>query len=108
MADGSLPASKFSVWDYVVFGLFLLLSLLIGVFFAVKAYFRRPPSAYKPQNDDKKTLPSGEDQVATDEFLLGNRKMPMLPTSLSILASFLSANTVMGVPGKWFTTIPQH
>jgi len=99
MADGDLPASLFSVWDYVVFGLFLLFSLLIGVFFAVKAFFRRPPSAYKPQNDDKKTSPSDEDQVATDEFLLGNRKMPMLPTSLSILASFLSANTVMGVPG---------
>lgn len=59
--------------DYVIFSLVLCISAGIGIFFG----------CIKKQKN-------------TDEFLLGNRKMGILPVSLSLLASFMSAITLLG------------
>ena len=112
MGDDAALESKFVVWDYVVFVAFLVISLLIGVYFAIQSWRRRHSSKYGRRDDvtgvalvkdgagEAESTPNAGSAGGTNEFLLGNRKMPMLPISLSILASFLSANTVMGTPGK--------
>ena len=109
-------SSSFDEYDYFVFIAFLLISLLIGVFFAIQSFLRqrRAKSDGKSSIDDgagdaiigandvsgdRNAVKRKDSGRETNEFLLGNRNMPMLPVSLSILASFLSANTVMGVPG---------
>ena len=41
MSDEAALESKFVVWDYVVFVAFLVISLLIGVYFAIQSWRRR-------------------------------------------------------------------
>ena len=74
--DVSSP--HFSIADYVVFGIMLSLSAAIGVFVAF----------------------TGGRQQTADEVLLGDRRMHPLPVALSIMVSFVSAITVIGVPAE--------
>ena len=62
----------FGLVDYCVFGATLLLSLLIGVYHAVRG---------KQTNED---------------LLLGGRSMSVLPVAVSIMVSFLSAILILG------------
>lgn len=71
---------RFSIADYVVFVGMLLASSLIGVFFAWRA--RHNPSSEK--------------------FFTGNRKLGMFPVTMSLVASFMSTNTLLGVPAEVF------
>ncbi len=75
MADES-----FSVWDYIIFILMLALSAGRGVFYAC----------------------TGKKQSTTKEFLLADRNMGAIPVSLSMLASFMSAVTVLGTPSEMY------
>ncbi|XP_052062969.1 sodium-coupled monocarboxylate transporter 1-like isoform X3 [Mytilus californianus] len=70
----------FHIIDYIIFILTLLISTAIGIFYAWK---------------DKKC------QNTTD-FLLGGRKMHLFPVTLSLMASFLSSVSVLGVPTEIF------
>lgn len=70
----------FSVWDYVVFAASLLLSLAIGLRYAF----------------------TGGKQMTTDEFLMANRKMGYGPVALSLMVTFISAVSVLGVPAEIF------
>ena len=65
--------SSFGVLDYVVFSLVLVVSAAIGIYHGCR---RR--------------------QGTVQDFLLGNRQMKILPVSLSMLATFMSAVTVLG------------
>lgn len=67
---------RFGTVDYVIFILTLVVSAAIGIFYAWR---------------DKK-------RQSTDNFLLGGRKMSIVPVTLSLMASFLSAVLVLGVP----------
>jgi Na+/proline symporter len=67
-------ASTFSAVDYSVFVLMLVLSALIGFYYAW-------------QERNKRTL---------DRILLGGRKLKVFPVAMSILASFTSAVSVLG------------
>lgn len=69
---------NFSLCDYLVFGLLLVASSMIGVFFAWRG--RKTPSA--------------------DQFFTGNRKLGLFPVTLSLVASFMSTNTLLGVPAE--------
>ena len=69
---------SFLWWDYVIFAAILLLSLGIGIYFG---FF-------------------GKKQSSQEQYLLGNRKMSAIPVSLSLLASFMSAITLLGVPSE--------
>lgn len=85
MAEGkySFETGKihgFSVVDYVLFGLMLAFSATIGVFYAIK---------------DRK-------RSNTKEFLLAGGNMNPIPVSLSILASFMSAITLLGTPAEMY------
>lgn len=68
--------NRFSVWDYVVFSAMLAISAAIGLYYACV----------------------GGGQKTTTDFLMGGRQMGILPISLSLLASFLSAITLLGTP----------
>ena len=61
----------FSLVDYAVFTLMLIISALIGFYFA-----------WKERN--KKNA---------DEMLLGGRKLKIFPVAMSIMASFTSVNS---------------
>lgn len=69
---------EFTVIDYSIFALLLVLSSAIGLFYAL----------------------SGDRQRTVQEFLLANRNMGFLPVALSLLATFQSAVAILGVPGE--------
>ncbi|XP_007668201.1 sodium-coupled monocarboxylate transporter 1 [Ornithorhynchus anatinus] len=68
----------FVVWDYVVFALMLLISAVIGVYYALV----------------------GGGQKTSEDFLMGGRSMSAVPVALSLTASFMSAVTVLGTPAE--------
>ncbi|GAB6023076.1 Sodium-coupled monocarboxylate transporter 1 [Chamberlinius hualienensis] len=68
--------NRFQIWDYVVFIAVLVVSAAIGLYYACK----------------------GSGQNTTSEFLMGGRQMGIFPIALSLLASFLSAITLLGTP----------
>ena len=84
MAEGN---DKFSVVDYVVFSIMLLISALIGIWYGCG--------------------PGGR-QKTTAEYLLANRKMGALPVAISLLVSYLSAITLLGVPSEIYTYGAQY
>ncbi|KAM4867609.1 sodium-dependent multivitamin transporter isoform 1-T5 [Thomomys bottae] len=76
--DTNVVTSTFSVVDYVVFILLLLLSLAIGLYHACRGWGRH----------------------TVGELLLADRKMGCLPVALSLLATFQSAVAILGVPSE--------
>uniref|UniRef100_A0A8C0G917 Sodium/iodide cotransporter n=1 Tax=Chelonoidis abingdonii TaxID=106734 RepID=A0A8C0G917_CHEAB len=68
----------FNLWDYGVFGLMLLISTGIGLFYAL--------------------FKGG--QKTSDDFFTGGRQMSAVPVGLSLSASFMSAIQVLGVPAE--------
>lgn len=72
--------SQFSIPDYVVFGAMLLASSVIGIYFAC-----------------------GGKQSSTREYLMAGRDMSWFPIFVSLLASYLSAITLLGVPSEIYT-----
>ena len=78
---------RFSVVDYVVFSIMLLISALIGIWYGCG--------------------PGGK-QKTTAEYLLANRKMRQFPVAISLLVSYLSAITLLGVPSEIYTYGAQY
>jgi Na+/proline symporter len=74
------PTNTFHWLDYLIFILMLVISASIGIFYAIR---------------DKRNQ-------TTTIFLLGGRRMSLLPVTLSLMASFLSAILVLGVPTEIF------
>ncbi|KAM6179248.1 sodium-dependent multivitamin transporter [Erethizon dorsatum] len=73
---GTTPV--FSVVDYVVFALLLLLSLAIGLYHACHGWGRH----------------------TVGQLLMADRKMSCFPVALSLLATFQSAVAILGVPSE--------
>ncbi|KAI3384999.1 hypothetical protein SNEBB_000302 [Seison nebaliae] len=67
--------TNFSVADYVVFSIILLISAAIGIFYIVKGR---------------------KEQITTKKMLLGGGDMSVFPVSMSLLASFTSAIAILG------------
>uniref|UniRef100_A0A8C6V9A2 Solute carrier family 5 member 5 n=1 Tax=Naja naja TaxID=35670 RepID=A0A8C6V9A2_NAJNA len=67
-----------SLWDYGVFGLMLLVSTGIGLFYGLSRGGQKSP----------------------EDFFTGSRAMSALPVGLSLSASFMSAIQVLGVPAE--------
>lgn len=68
----------FHAWDYVVIATVLIISSCIGLFYAFV----------------------GGKQRTSKEFLLADRNMNPVPVSISLVASFISAVTVLGTPAE--------
>ncbi|XP_045150085.1 sodium-dependent multivitamin transporter isoform X1 [Echinops telfairi] len=81
-----VATSTFSVVDYVVFALVLLLSLAIGLYHAYRGW--------------------GGHTIG--QLLLADRKMGCFPVALSLLATFQSAVAILGVPSEIYTFGTQY
>ncbi|XP_072028255.1 sodium-coupled monocarboxylate transporter 1-like [Amphiura filiformis] len=68
----------FGTIDYVVFACMLSVSVFIGIYHAC----------------------AGGKQKTTKEFLLADRNMNPIPVSMSLVATFISAVTVLGTPAE--------
>lgn len=66
--------------DYVIFLGTLVISVAIGVYFAFEK----------------------GGQKTTKQFLLGDRNMPVLPTALSLMVSFLSGILILGISSEMY------
>nr|XP_013011419.1 sodium-dependent multivitamin transporter [Cavia porcellus]XP_013011420.1 sodium-dependent multivitamin transporter [Cavia porcellus]XP_013011421.1 sodium-dependent multivitamin transporter [Cavia porcellus]XP_013011422.1 sodium-dependent multivitamin transporter [Cavia porcellus]XP_013011423.1 sodium-dependent multivitamin transporter [Cavia porcellus] len=77
-ADPSGATPVFSIVDYVVFALLLLLSLAIGLYHACHGWGRH----------------------TVGQLLMADRKMTCFPVALSLLATFQSAVAILGVPSE--------
>ncbi|XP_071113062.1 sodium-dependent multivitamin transporter-like [Haliotis cracherodii] len=66
------------VVDFVVFGSTLSVALFIGIYYAIQSRHRQDPS----------------------DFLVAGRSMGILPVSLSLIVTFLSALTLLGMPAE--------
>ena len=75
-----MTANEFSVADYIVFACMLLVSSAIGVYHAY-----------------------GGKQSTTKEYLMAGKGMGCFPIFVSLLASYLSAITLLGVPSEIYT-----
>ncbi|XP_041364410.1 sodium-dependent multivitamin transporter-like [Gigantopelta aegis] len=71
---------RFGAVDYVLFTLTLLISCGIGVFFAIK----------------------DRNVVTTKNYLLAGRKMDIVPVSMSLVVTFMSALTLLGTPVEMY------
>merc|ERR1719228_1624697 len=74
----------FGAANYTVFALMLLVSAAIGVFFWWKG------------------------QKNTEEFLMASRSMGTLPMTFSLIASFMSAITLLGTPAEMYVSGTQY
>ncbi|KAK3088216.1 hypothetical protein FSP39_016248 [Pinctada imbricata] len=68
--------------DYLVFGCTVGICAVIGLYHAIRDQRRK--------------------KNTTEEFLLAGRKMAVFPVSLSMLGSFISANTLLGTPAEMY------
>ncbi|XP_044752026.1 putative sodium-dependent multivitamin transporter [Coccinella septempunctata] len=71
----------FGTWDYVVLVIVLLVSSMVGVYYRF----------------------TGGKQRTTKEYLLADKNMPFLPVAFSLMASFMSAITLLGVSSENYT-----
>ncbi|KAH9370564.1 hypothetical protein HPB48_002505 [Haemaphysalis longicornis] len=78
MGDVDTRATTFGAADYAVFGVMLLLSSLIGIYYRF----------------------TGGRQRTVREYLVADRKMSVVTVAFSLMASFLSAITLLGVPAE--------
>ncbi|XP_065561213.1 LOW QUALITY PROTEIN: sodium-dependent multivitamin transporter-like [Artemia franciscana] len=79
--DGEDLVQRFGWQDYLVFGLMLGVSAVIGIYYAI------------PRKKNTQTS-------STDEFLMGGRNMGTFPVAMSLIASFMSAITLLGTPAE--------
>ena len=68
------------VWDYVVIGTCLAISISIGVYFAFK----------DRKNQD------------VENYLMAGRSLSAFPVAMSLTSSFISAITILGTPGEFY------
>ncbi|XP_012565084.2 sodium-coupled monocarboxylate transporter 1 isoform X1 [Hydra vulgaris] len=79
-ASDTINTNTFSIPDYLVFAATLMISSIIGLYFAC-----------------------GGKQTNTKEYLMAGREMHWFPLFVSLLASYLSGVTLLGVPSEIFT-----
>nr|CAI5832805.1 unnamed protein product [Callosobruchus analis] len=71
----------FGPWDYVILAIVLLISASIGVYYRF----------------------TGGKQKTMQEYLLADKNMPIFPVAFSLMASFMSAITLLGVSSENYT-----
>ena len=86
MLEKGQGKAPFEWWDYMIFAAILLVSAGIGVYFG---FFDKSESSQ-------------------EEYMLGGRQMGPVPVSLSLLASFMSAITLLGTPSEVYTKGTQY
>lgn len=102
-----------SVIDYIVFALVLIFSSLIGIYFARRKTTAKTGKVNKSNENnttstEKITLDEGGiqergDTKETDEYLVGGRNIHWFPLSISFMATYISASTLLGIPAEIYT-----
>lgn len=69
--DVIIQLQRFSWSDYILFVLMLLVCIVIGIYFG---FFEKKDKSGDSAND------------AEDDYLVGGRKMPIIPVALSLVA----------------------
>ena len=94
---------KFKAADYGVLILILTFSIFVGLFHEFKQkinnlkYFNKK----KIFNDENKELNNEENTNSkTNEYLTGNSSISSVPIAFSLLASFYSATSLLGIPAE--------
>ena len=72
------PNHSFHLADYSIFAVTIIVSLGIGLYYAL----------------------SGGKQRTTSEYLVGNRQMMILPVAISLMVSFESSIMMLGTPAE--------
>ena len=75
-----MVSNTFSILDYLVLVFLLVMSSLIGVYFWL----------------------TSRNNSSNEEFLTGNRQLGLLPVTMSLVASFMSTSTLLGLPAEVF------
>lgn len=76
--DTEEKAATFGAADYAVFTVMLVVSSLIGIYYRF----------------------TGDRQRTAREYLVANKNMSVVPVAFSLMASFMSAVTLLGVPSE--------
>ncbi|XP_055929193.1 sodium-coupled monocarboxylate transporter 1-like [Argiope bruennichi] len=74
--------SRFTIADYAIFIAMLGVSAAIGIYYAC----------------------TGNKQKTTKDFFMGGQEMGVFPVAMSILASFMSAIPMLGIPAETYLT----
>jgi Na+/proline symporter len=82
--DMSESLKRFGVVDYTIFLGMLLFCTFIGIYFGWQDHKRR-----------KRLVRQDSDTQAAD-YLMGGRDMPVIPVALSLTASLVSGNMLLG------------
>jgi len=72
------PDHIFHPADYIIFAVTIVVSLGIGIYYAL----------------------SGGKQRTTSEYFVGNRQMAILPVAISLMVSFESSIMMLGTPAE--------
>lgn len=72
-------ATTFGILDYCIFIGLLAASALIGVYYVIKEKWQTK-------------------KATADDILMGGREMGIFPVAMSLIASYMSAITVLGIP----------
>uniref|UniRef100_A0AAR5PFT8 Sodium/solute symporter n=1 Tax=Dendroctonus ponderosae TaxID=77166 RepID=A0AAR5PFT8_DENPD len=81
--DAEDQVKKYFDWiDYMVFAIMLIVSALVGVYFAFFAKIK---------------------QNTTSEYLMGGKTMGIFPISMSLIASYISGISLLGIPAEMYT-----
>src|SRR4051794_40206883 len=86
-----MSATGFGIVDYLIFALALLASAGVGIYHAWKS--QRVVSRARTSDEHTTT-------TQTAEFLMGNRKLPIMPVALSVLTTFISGLSLLGIPAE--------
>lgn len=93
--------NNFGVYDYLVLSSVLSISIIIGLYHAIKFNFKKYfKFCIKKVNDLNKTESESEKNDKIKEYLLAGKNMSALPVALSLLASFFSATSLLGFPAE--------
>ncbi|XP_045209408.2 sodium-coupled monocarboxylate transporter 1-like [Mercenaria mercenaria] len=82
-------AATFQALDYILFVAVLLISALVGIYYILKEKW-----AVK--------------QATSDDLLMGGREMAVFPVAMSLIASYMSAITVLGIPTEMYVFGAQY
>lgn len=75
---------RFGIFDYAIFVGMLVCCTCIGIYFGYQDHRR------------KKRLIGQNSETQAADYLMGGRDMPMIPIALSLTASIVSGNMLLG------------
>ena len=86
------PIDTVGTWDYVLFVIMLGATIGIGIFHAVKDWRQR--------RRNKKQHNANVTEENTKEYFAGGHKMNVFAISMSMIATYVHSNLILGYPAE--------